>query len=97
MSLSITHVIISQEAFTCVREKFASATLPMFIMAAVNHVLGKGAKDRRAVGQLVDRLVKSNMTTRSQCTKGEWVNTGSVGCSDTLGTREKCHSIQLSL
>ena len=25
------------------------------------------------------------------------VNTGSVGYSDTLGTREKCHSIQLSL
>ena len=56
------------------REKFAAATMPMFIMAAVNHVLGKGAKDRRAGGQLVDRLVKSNMASRSQCTKGQHVS-----------------------
>ena len=53
------------------REKFAAQTMPMFVMAALNHLLGKGQKDRRNLGLLVDRLVKTNMASRSQCTKGE--------------------------
>ena len=59
-----------QEAFTCVREKFCSATMGTFMMAAVSLVLGKGAKERRQVAQLFDRLVKANMASRTQCTKG---------------------------
>ena len=45
--------------------------MPMFVMAAVNHVLAKKPKDRLGVGQMFERLVKSNMVSRSQCTKGE--------------------------
>ena len=52
------------------REKFCSATMGTFVMAAVNLVLGKGAKERRQVAQLFDRLVKANMASRTQCTKG---------------------------
>ena len=63
-----------QEAFTCVREKFCSATMGTFVMAAVSLVLGKGAKERRLVAQLFDRLVKANMASRTQCTKGELIN-----------------------
>ena len=59
-----------QEAFTCIREKFCAATLPLFVSAALNHVLERGTKDRRGVGQLLDRLVKANMITRQQCTTG---------------------------
>ena len=54
------------------REKFAAQTMPMFVMAALNHLLGKGQKDRRNLGLLVDRLVKTNMASRSQCTKGQF-------------------------
>ena len=64
-------ILSSQEAFTCVREKFCSATMGTFVMAAVNLVLGKGAKERRQVAQLFDRLVKANMASRTQCTKGK--------------------------
>ena len=67
----IVMFISLQEAFTCVREKFCSATMGTFVMAAVNLVLGKGAKERRQVAQLFDRLVKANMASRTQCTKGK--------------------------
>ena len=53
------------------REKFCSATMGTFVMAAVSLVLGKGAKERRLVAQLFDRLVKANMASRTQCTKGK--------------------------
>ena len=64
--------MLLQEAFTCIREKFAAATVPLFVSAALNHVLERGPKDRRAVGQLIDKLVRANMITRQQCTTGGW-------------------------